>query len=145
MNESNNQACPRIYTRCPACHNDTLTINKGHLLCTWHDCPDPTLIERAGDRQPAPPESTGVKALASASGSPAAIEKERSLRLLMSEIIACINYQPEFPAAHKDDLVRALMRYEKASDAAQQENRELCHGAVSGAPNSNPPASAPLA
>lgn len=36
---------PRIYTRCPACHNDTLTINKGHLLCTWHECPDPVMID----------------------------------------------------------------------------------------------------
>lgn len=36
---------PRIYTRCPACFNDTLTIKKGHLLCTWHACPDPTLID----------------------------------------------------------------------------------------------------
>lgn len=35
----------RIYTRCPACGNDTLTINKGHLLCTWHECKDPTLID----------------------------------------------------------------------------------------------------
>lgn len=39
------QAPPRIYTRCPACHNDTLTINRGHLLCTWHACPDPTRID----------------------------------------------------------------------------------------------------
>lgn len=36
----------RIYTRCPACLNDTLTINNGHLLCTWIKCPDPTLIDR---------------------------------------------------------------------------------------------------
>jgi hypothetical protein len=36
----------RIYTRCPACKNDTLRINKGHLLCTWHACPNPTLIEK---------------------------------------------------------------------------------------------------
>ena len=38
----------RIYSRCPACGNDTLTINKGHLLCTWHDCPSPTAIDHAG-------------------------------------------------------------------------------------------------
>ena len=37
---------PRIYTRCPACHKDTLTINRGHLICTCHVCPDPTLIDR---------------------------------------------------------------------------------------------------
>ena len=37
----------RIYTRCPACNNDTLTNNDGHLLCTWHECPDPTLIAKA--------------------------------------------------------------------------------------------------
>jgi hypothetical protein len=43
---------PRIYTRCPACFNDTLTINKGHLLCTWHECPNPTLIDLAGEPQP---------------------------------------------------------------------------------------------
>lgn len=42
----------RIYTRCPACHNDTLTINKGRLLCTWHVCPDPTLIDRIGELNP---------------------------------------------------------------------------------------------
>jgi hypothetical protein len=40
---------PRIYTRCPACHNDTLVINKGKLLCTWHECPDPTRIDRLGE------------------------------------------------------------------------------------------------
>jgi hypothetical protein len=40
---------PRIYTRCPACRNDTLTLNNGHLLCTWMTCPDPTLIDRAGE------------------------------------------------------------------------------------------------
>lgn len=44
----------RIFTRCPACGNDTLTINDGHLLCTWHTCPDPTLIDRP--QQPAPRE-----------------------------------------------------------------------------------------
>ena len=35
----------RILTRCPACGNDTLTINAGHLLCTWVDCKDPTRID----------------------------------------------------------------------------------------------------
>lgn len=40
----------RIYTRCPACKNDTLTIGEDkHLLCTWIDCPDPCLIDRADD------------------------------------------------------------------------------------------------
>jgi hypothetical protein len=39
------QAELRIYTRCPSCHNDTLTLNKGHLLCTWHECKDPTAID----------------------------------------------------------------------------------------------------
>jgi hypothetical protein len=39
---------PRIYTRCPSCHNDTLTINKGHLLCTWIECRNPTLIHTMG-------------------------------------------------------------------------------------------------
>lgn len=37
----------RIYTRCPSCQNDTLTINKGHLLCTWHECKDPVSIDQA--------------------------------------------------------------------------------------------------
>jgi hypothetical protein len=37
---------PRIYTRCPACGNDTLIINKGHLLCSWHECPNPVAIDR---------------------------------------------------------------------------------------------------
>ena len=40
---------PRIGTRCPACHNSTLTINKGRLLCTWHKCPAPTLIDKLGE------------------------------------------------------------------------------------------------
>lgn len=40
----------RIYTRCPACGNDTLTINDDrHLLCTWHRCPDPGAIEKTAD------------------------------------------------------------------------------------------------
>ena len=43
------RAVPRIYTRCPACHNTTLTINDGRLLCTWHECPDPTMIDRIGE------------------------------------------------------------------------------------------------
>lgn len=37
---------PRIYTRCPACKMSTLVVNNGKLLCTWHKCPDPTLIDR---------------------------------------------------------------------------------------------------
>jgi len=37
---------PRIYTRCPACGNDTLTINSGHLLCTWIECPNPCMIDQ---------------------------------------------------------------------------------------------------
>ena len=40
---------PRIYTRCPACHNDTLTINNGRLLCTWIECRNPTLIDTQGE------------------------------------------------------------------------------------------------
>jgi hypothetical protein len=37
----------RIYTKCPACQNDTLTVNDDkHLLCTWIKCPDPTMIDR---------------------------------------------------------------------------------------------------
>lgn len=38
---------PRIYTKCPACGNDTLTINDGHLLCTWYKCPAPGEIEKS--------------------------------------------------------------------------------------------------
>lgn len=39
---------PRIYTRCPACMHDTLVINDDkHLLCTWHKCPNPTIIDNA--------------------------------------------------------------------------------------------------
>jgi hypothetical protein len=49
---------PRIYTHCPACGNDTLTINKGHLLCTWHECPEPTLIDKG---QRVPPKPVSVK------------------------------------------------------------------------------------
>lgn len=43
MNDTETQ---RIYTRCPACGNDTLIVNNGHLLCMWHACPDPTRIDR---------------------------------------------------------------------------------------------------
>lgn len=41
---------PRIFTRCPACHNDTLSIHEGHLFCTWITCPNPTLIDTIGER-----------------------------------------------------------------------------------------------
>ena len=73
--------CPRIYTRCPSCHNDTLTINDGHLLCTWIDCKDPTLIHRLSDlarAEAAHEKATGkpgeIKALASATGSATPVE-----------------------------------------------------------------------
>jgi hypothetical protein len=135
MSKSKNQACPRIYTRCPACHNDTLTITKtGRLLCTWHVCPNPILIdrigepsyvwlgERAGDRKPAPPETQGVKALVSARCSAAATEKERSLLLWMQLLVGLIGYQPEFPHSHKQELAEAMTRYEKALDAVEQQN-----------------------
>lgn len=40
---------PRIYTRCPACLNDTLMIGDDkHLICSWMECPDPTLIDGLG-------------------------------------------------------------------------------------------------
>lgn len=40
---------PRIYTKCPACRKDTLTVNGDkHLLCTWVECPNPTLIDEMG-------------------------------------------------------------------------------------------------
>lgn len=45
-----NSNSPRI--RCPACHNDTLTLNKGRLLCTWIECKDPTLISRICEPRP---------------------------------------------------------------------------------------------
>lgn len=49
--------CERIYSRCPACGNDTLTINSNkHLLCTWIGCPDPVLIDRLWPRQPERPD-----------------------------------------------------------------------------------------
>ena len=41
--------CDRIHTRCPACHFSTIVVNNGRLLCTWHECPDPTLIHRLGE------------------------------------------------------------------------------------------------
>lgn len=47
----------RVYSRCRACRNDTLMINEGRLLCTWHACPDPTLIDRLGE-----PERTQTRA-----------------------------------------------------------------------------------
>lgn len=39
---------PRIYSRCPACLNDTLTLNKGRLLCTWFECKNPTVMDWVG-------------------------------------------------------------------------------------------------
>ncbi len=60
MSESKLADCPRIYTRCPACNNDTLTINRGRLLCTWQECPDPTRIDKAIDRQPVPAQNAGA-------------------------------------------------------------------------------------
>ena len=52
----------RIFTRCPACHNDTLTINDGRLLCTWHECPDPTMIDRIGEPLPNAPAEAPASA-----------------------------------------------------------------------------------
>ncbi len=48
--------CIRIYSRCPACHNETLIINDGRLLCSWWKCSDPTLIDRLGDHAEKPPD-----------------------------------------------------------------------------------------
>lgn len=53
---------PRIYTRCPSCHNDTLTISDGHLLCTWFECKDPTMIDRVGEPSQSLPSSIVVEA-----------------------------------------------------------------------------------
>lgn len=40
----------KIITRCPSCHNTTLSVNdSGHLFCTWFECKDPTLIHFAGE------------------------------------------------------------------------------------------------
>lgn len=39
---------PRIYSRCPACLNDTLILNKGKLLCTWFECKNPTVMDWVG-------------------------------------------------------------------------------------------------
>lgn len=36
----------RIYTRCPSCHYNTLSIHEGRLFCTYIGCKDPTLIHR---------------------------------------------------------------------------------------------------
>lgn len=42
---SDTDSAPRLYTRCPACLNDTLTVNKGRLLCTWYECKNPLAVE----------------------------------------------------------------------------------------------------
>ena len=48
---SDGNQTPRIFTRCPACGNDTLTVNNGHLLCTWHTCSNPTMIHELGENR----------------------------------------------------------------------------------------------
>ena len=85
MNDTENSACPRIQTRGPCCHNNTLTVNSGHLLCTWLECKDPTLIDRvselvrAGDRaHKAGGGPEELKALASATGSAGRLETPRT-------------------------------------------------------------------
>ena len=41
----------RIATRCPACNSSTLFIANGNwLTCSLIGCPDPTLINSAGER-----------------------------------------------------------------------------------------------
>lgn len=78
--------------------------------------------KRAGDRQPAMPETVGVKALASATGSAARVEKERSLLLWMREVVAILAYQIDIPHQHKVDISEALDRYQKSLDAVEQQN-----------------------
>lgn len=42
-----------ISTRCPACRNTTLMIcDDGDLVCSWVECPDPTLLHRMMNAQP---------------------------------------------------------------------------------------------
>jgi len=122
MNDTEPQACPRIYTRCPACHNDTLTINKGHLLCTWHECKDPTLLDRtselvrAGDRaHKAGGEPEELKALASATccaAPPELVEalKEINRHIELLEIDGRLGMSGSIVAARKQQelLVAAL-------------------------------------
>lgn len=54
-----------ITTRCPSCHFTTLVINCGQLLCTWHKCPDPTLIHRQGETETVEPINGGGPAFPS--------------------------------------------------------------------------------
>jgi len=39
----------KIQSRCPSCNFTTLVLNKGHILCTWHECkaPCPTMWQAA--------------------------------------------------------------------------------------------------
>ena len=119
------KACPRIYTRCPSCHNTTLTIGtNGDLLCTWIDCKDPTLIDRigqygpcvAGDRQPVTLETVGVKALASATGSAAAeivkaLKNPRVLRWTTWDVFAGRQINHERGLSQEEAVMEVLKRY----------------------------------
>ena len=80
------------------------------------------LLLLAACTEPAPPETESVKALVSATGSAARVEKERSLLLWMREVVAILAYQIEIPHQHKVDISEALDRYQKALDAVEQQN-----------------------
>ena len=48
-----NNPPPRISSRCPACGFDTLTLDdRGHLICTWLDCPNLALMHQIGELPP---------------------------------------------------------------------------------------------
>ena len=120
----------RIYSRCPACHNDTLMINKGRLLCTWHKCSDPTLIDRLGDHAERPPDDykkrKEQRSLAAPAGSAAASadkwaeEGRQSLRKANDAIS-----EGKFGTA---DAYRqsAALAFANEIELRKQPNAELC-------------------
>lgn len=47
-------------------------------------------------------------------------EREIALNNLLTEIVQCLCYQPEFPMEHKNDMVKALNKYLEAKSALER-------------------------
>lgn len=109
--------CPRIYTRCPACNNSTLTIYEGHLLCTWIGCPDPTLIHTGKPKAAAPCPIKDEGEETAKLGIPEALEDraqavlQKALSLLQAaedDALTCVERPTEASAIHTHNAVQAV-------------------------------------